>query len=457
MIDSNARAIAGSVIFLLATGIGGWGVTLITMSGVSLPPVPGGFLVGALYTICGLAFMLTAATALATTDEFRPWLRKGGVRIHLSICTFCYFAALCVIGVYIIAFVHPYESPLCTCPEDTFGEDCEACDCNGRGVCDDGYSGTGLCRQCDDGWTGDHCDICATNVVDGPLGQCSQCREGFAWPGCTTCLPPYTGTNCSVCRDNFQPQCKGTFQNCCDPASLLGGPAAVAGFECYDCDLCDTEIICVPCRKGFSTRYCTQCETCVNAADTCQENPSREGVVPDLLSGIECRSDYECESFFCYDNKCAEGDVYEGTGDCNCQLAEHVGPRCEPCNDAVIRPCNDGECAWNTETQRPECVCAAGFAGDACQQSTVDGSCAAGFYGPRCERCDCGGHGTCDDDVDGTGDCTCIFDPFAGRGAWQGDHCGECYDQPPWQGIFGGAGCLPCPFEIVNGIYQCVV
>ncbi len=49
-----------------------------------------------------------------------------------------------------------------TCGEGTYrlGKSCEPCSCE-HGICNDGEEGDGKCLSCDDGWTGENCDLCA--------------------------------------------------------------------------------------------------------------------------------------------------------------------------------------------------------------------------------------------------------------------------------------------------------
>ena len=52
--------------------------------------------------------------------------------------------------------------------------------------------------QCRTGWTGDNCDICATNF--GPPGSCDTCLAIFTGPECDACAPGWTGPDCQYCE-----------------------------------------------------------------------------------------------------------------------------------------------------------------------------------------------------------------------------------------------------------------
>ena len=78
------------------------------------------------------------------------------------------------------------------------------------------------------------------------------------------------------------------------------------------------------------------------------------------------------------------------------------------------------------------------------------GACEAAYYGPACESlCPgapevCGGHGTCDAGVSGSGACACYADPD--RGYWIGRACDRCAE-----GYVGPRCTLPCPASDPRG------
>lgn len=60
-------------------------------------------------------------------------------------------------------------------------------------------------------------------------------------------------------------------------------------------------------------------------------------------------------------------------------------------------------------------------------------SCDSGYYGSSCTVCpDCNAHGTCNDGIDGNGQCTC-------DAGWTGNLCDEC------ESNYYGENCLVCP------------
>ena len=99
----------------------------------------------------------------------------------------------------------------------------------------------------------------------------------------------------------------------------------------------------------------------------------------------------------------------------------------------------------------PVCVCQAGpetghFHGSHCQH------CLPGYYGPQClgqcpgDACGpCSGHGTCDDGIQGEGQCTCVAGATAGY--WTGPQCDRCrpgHYGPRCAAECPGGATLPC-------------
>ena len=103
-----------------------------------------------------------------------------------------------------------------------------------------------------------------------------------------------------------------------------------------------------------------------------------------------------------------------GNGDCTKSLdmnGNYVDMRCL-CG--ITYYIEDGIVNYNTTVQWYKDFCQCGDLNNDLQCDV----CAPGFWGENCNSCPggpglhrtCGGHGTCDDNVDGTGECTCTFD-----------------------------------------------
>ncbi|XP_059150956.1 laminin subunit alpha-3-like [Physella acuta] len=104
---------------------------------------------------------------------------------------------------------------------------CMACDCNQRGTTTPPECNelTGVCLNCRNGTTGDHCQLCAAHVLGPDCNQCEITYWGLQADGCRacncsdlgstskecnqtsgqcTCNPNVTGRTCNQCQENFQ-------------------------------------------------------------------------------------------------------------------------------------------------------------------------------------------------------------------------------------------------------------
>ncbi|RHY30093.1 hypothetical protein DYB32_004626 [Aphanomyces invadans] len=112
-----------------------------------------------------------------------------------------------------------------TCMSGYFGHDCSICRRCGQGRCDDsihgtgqcicsqGYSSTSDCYNCDEGYFGPNCTACPQDCAHGTCssgllgsGTC-KCDEGWAWSSqnpCTSCLPGYIGPDCVLCPGHIE-------------------------------------------------------------------------------------------------------------------------------------------------------------------------------------------------------------------------------------------------------------
>lgn len=265
-------------------------------------------------------------------------------------------------------------------------------------------------------------------------------------------------------------------------------------------------------------------ETCSTHADCTVSENCRGRCTADLpiptawedwsSSALPCASDEDCRgparlNFTrgrCVERQCCEQSRH-GDGKCDCG-AQYFGnadptksPACDFCpgydwltGEKSTICMGNGDCqpsfAMNDEYVDMRCACKTtqysenGIIDDArlvrwykdfCQCGDMGSDmkcrvCAPGFYGPECVSCPggpglartCGGHGTCDAGVGGTGECSCTVD--YNSGAWtladyqprySGDTvyrsangsskvCTECVPN------FYGANCKPCePLSII--------
>ncbi|MEZ4233118.1 MAG: calcium-binding EGF-like domain-containing protein [Polyangiaceae bacterium] len=106
-----------------------------------------------------------------------------------------------------------------SCDPDHFGPTCEACACGPNGDCDDGIDGTGAC-SCDAGWTGEHCDTCASGHYGSSCSICTcnvhgTCDEGSSGTGACACDDGWGGTNCQTCAPSrYGSNCESTCPVC---------------------------------------------------------------------------------------------------------------------------------------------------------------------------------------------------------------------------------------------------
>jgi len=128
-------------------------------------------------------------------------------------------------------------------------ETCQACDCNGNSateqatppepaICDED---TGLCLNCRDGTTGDHCEACSENVLE---EECEECVDEFwniSQTGCEPCLCDSVGSSSAVCdKVTGQCECRDTTTN------------TITGRQCNEC---------VDNFYDLQEAGCTECDT----------------------------------------------------------------------------------------------------------------------------------------------------------------------------------------------------
>ncbi|XP_028966336.1 laminin subunit alpha-1 [Galendromus occidentalis] len=161
----------------------------------------------------------------------------------------------------------------------------EPCECNGMASeCD---KETGVCFNCRDNTVGDHCEKCAPGFYGDPVRgiACNPCAcprpdnsfsdtceyrgEDFRQYVCTNCQKGYTGLRCEICADGYYGDpnvVNGTCKACnCNPYGTIQG------------GVCDKKNGQCPCIPGISGRDCTVCPRrhvftefgCKSCDDTC--------------------------------------------------------------------------------------------------------------------------------------------------------------------------------------------
>ncbi len=460
----------------IAFAIGSLGIlsSMVFMSSLDYlsPPVPAGYVVGIGCIGIGTGVSI-GSSILAIRQRKASQLPQWIVIAILA-------AGLAAYGVTEIVR-HPLELPVCPCATDYYGKyPCLPCPqtiqgiCNGRGVCDDGNTGTGEC-YCDLGWDGEACTTCSPTFQG---EDCDECKRGWDGAGCDKCYPGYSGPDCDVCAEGWIPETDsiGTLCRTCKPG-YWGGYCEI----CQDCQLHDPNAQCKDNQWHLENMYnpaaCTSAgTTCTDKYDCDSFNCKGLCVIGDETTGQVCEFSGECFPGECQFRQCCI-EARHGNGHCDCGSVGYYGEDCQAC------PGFDG--VYSNTICTGHGTCAAQYAGgtyiglacecvpdgatpfpawtgDTCsclKNSATDSDCsecATGSFGLQCTSCpggsgisQCNMHGRCDDGVLGQGTCTCDIDvKQGGLGAFKGDACDACLS-----GDFYGGSCKACPnLQIVGCI-----
>ena len=315
------------------------------------------------------------------------------------------------------------------CQPDYFGPSCSSLcpaganglTCSGNGRCDDGVRGSGVC-MCQESFTGAECSLPCPHSEAGVCGGRGLCVE--ATPGVVACVCSVNGTGhfakssaspCSSCQP-------GWWGTSCD-RECPGGAATpcsgrASGGTCGAAGAC-------ACVSGWAGEACAQ-ECPGGEASPCFAH----GSCGTANGTAVCR----CAS---------SGTLGHWTGAaCDECRGGYVGVTCSvPCPPGVDgQPCSGGargRCFdWGGAGR---CLCADGYCGAACELAGAvaceDLSCPPGYAGLACaQRCPaCGPRGVCDGGTQGTGTCVCD-EGFGGATCEAALDCTPCR-----QGRCGGA------------------
>ena len=321
--------------------------------------------------------------------------------------------------------------------------------CSGRGVCDDGRSGTGACACFNivgEFWGGDDCGTCQTNYFglscsskcpeDASSLTCSGngvCDDGVASSGTCLCHSGWTGPLCSVsCPYSESGVCGG--RGTCIEASP-GVAACVCSATGNGHFAKSSTSPCSSCERGWFGRECDKpcpggaANPCNGraAGDTCRE-ATGECICISGWGGTSC--DLQCpggevspcsgrgscvsanSSVLCNCLSSPTGGYWVGASCDTCHVL-YTGPSCNvPCPIGHGTPCSGhGRCYAANNLGR--CLCSASHCGPACELSgadvCTDYACPPLYAGVSCaQKCvDCGGDGECDGGKLGSGDCVC--------------------------------------------------
>lgn len=311
---------------------------------------------------------------------------------------------------------------------------CQRCECNGHAdVCD---STTGTCHECRDYTTGADCSVCMEGFYGDPRLEVGIACRPCPCPGtddsghsfaarCSLdprtkdvvceCEEGYAGSRCDVCADNYYGnpdvpggQCQPCSCNNNIDISRPGNCDAKTG-ECLQCLFNTFGFNCERCQPRFYGDALNQeCRACVcnllgtnQTIGACDHETGQCHCLPNVL-GLECdrcapshwkiASGQGCEACDCdpigsYSDQCNEFDgqcqCRPGFGgrQCNqCETNYYGNPRieCLPCN------CNrDGSETLQCNHETGQCQCRQGIGGEKCDE------CARGYrdQAPYCQPC----------------------------------------------------------------------
>ncbi|XP_075218526.1 laminin subunit beta-1-like [Lycorma delicatula] len=326
---------------------------------------------------------------------------------------------------------------------------CQRCQCNGHA--DNCHLHTGACENCEAATTGHNCERCIEGYYGDPrLGKDIPCRPcpcpGSAESGHSyaerclldadtqdvvcECDVGYAGSRCDVCADNYfgNPDVPGGSCQACNCSNNIDvshpGNCNPSTGECLNCLLNTEGFNCEVCKPNYygnaAKQSCRECVCDILGTDAkagpCDRITGQCPCLPNVI-GQECD---EC--------KPNHWKIASGTGcePCNC---DKVGSTSEPCNQF------DGRC-----------TCKPGFGGRQCSQ------CQELHWGDpnvHCYKCECNPEGSatlqCHQQ---NGTCICMLGiggpkcDICARGflgnAPQCSPCGECFDN--WDAVLTALG-----------------
>lgn len=294
------------------------------------------------------------------------------------------------------------------CPECSENAECEPI--SETCVCKLEYTGPN-CMDCIEGYYLNSstmkclkCSTCNTNNGScGDDGSC-VCDSQFSGPECESCAAGWYGAECS---DKCVPDCLNGGE--CDDGKLGTGECVCTG----NFQVEPSTGLCTKCRENRYTPNCIECPDCNNEG-VCNEATEGKCVCEESHTGDNC----EMCSANHFGPECKRCPDCQNGGECNaetegvCECTEEwQGPVCSICvgtvdneNCGTCECGTHGSCNENESSETFVCECDYGFAGLQCQV------CATGHVGPACILCEdtqnlnCGSNGMCNTE---TGKCVC--------------------------------------------------
>ncbi|XP_041043712.1 laminin subunit alpha-4 [Carcharodon carcharias] len=277
-----------------------------------------------------------------------------------------------------------------------YGE-CLPCNCHGHSEQCLDYSG--ICTNCQNNTTGDHCEKCLDgyigDVVQGHHKSCQPCPCPLSIPSnnfAVSCMIKADKLRC-FCQENYA----GSRCERCAPGYY--GTPLLYGSSCRKCNCngnSDPNLIFDDCNE--ETGYC---RNCVRNTTGIHCERCAPGYYGDAVNAKNC-TDCPCQ-------KCGTNECDHVTGQCRCKPGVS-GAFCDLCEIGYYgysscSGCLRCECALASKDEycdplSGQCRCLPGVTGKLCDH------CLYGFwnYGLNgCQRCECEGH--CDSE---TGECLSV-------------------------------------------------
>lgn len=332
----------------------------------------------------------------------------------------------------------PTSASACECDEGWFGLQCERTgncdpvDCFGRGSCVAGVKGAPTCK-CHAPFGGPDCSLCTHDCTG----------HGTCTPNGCSCADGWKGALCDRREDCDPVDCGGAGHGSC-VADANGLPVCQCkhpwtDFDCMQCTLtcsehgeCNAKGQCT-CDKGWKGDKCDRYGACPN-------NCSDKGAcIGDKIGDPVCKCETGYAGRDCGNIVCSKQCPAHSTcldDECVCS-AGWAGDACDERDDCPSDCSGLGTCMSDL-AGKPFCKCEIGRGGPACQFQTCDLACSdhgscflqeggqqckcdAGYGGLACDKkdcsvwADCGGakHGECGQDAQGVPSCVCM-PPYTG-------------------------------------------